>query len=221
MTYFDAEAETYDSWYETALGSYVDQAETEAVFDLLKPVPGEKIIDVGCGTGNFSIKLARTGCSVTGVDVSGMMLSKAGEKTAGLDVSLCNADSASLPFPDNSFDAAISVTAFEFMKEREKSFDEMMRVVKKGGRVVIGTINRNSSWGELYESLASQKKTVFQYAKLLDRQALEAINRKKIPEIREALYFSPDSDVSFSWQELEKRYEKANNGGFLCAVWKK
>ena len=45
MTYFDAEAETYDSWYETALGSYVDQAETEAVFDLLKPVPGEKIID--------------------------------------------------------------------------------------------------------------------------------------------------------------------------------
>ncbi len=42
MTYFDAEAETYDSWYETALGSYVDQAETEAVFDLLKPVRVKK-----------------------------------------------------------------------------------------------------------------------------------------------------------------------------------
>ncbi|HLV09456.1 MAG TPA: hypothetical protein VKY40_04540, partial [Halanaerobiales bacterium] len=62
MIFNQQEAQDYDEWYETRAGALIDQLETELVFRLLKPSRGEKILDAGCGTGNFSIKLAKKGC---------------------------------------------------------------------------------------------------------------------------------------------------------------
>ena len=63
MAVFDKKADDYDRWYESKLGKFVDKVETELAFSLLNPFPNE-ILDMGCGTGNFSIKLAEKGCKV-------------------------------------------------------------------------------------------------------------------------------------------------------------
>ena len=70
MAVFDQYATDYDGWYNEKRGSFVDKVETELAFKLLEIKRGMKVLDFGCGTGNFSIKLDKMGCNVTGVDVS-------------------------------------------------------------------------------------------------------------------------------------------------------
>lgn len=74
MALFNGEAEDYDKWYETKIGEHADRVETECALSLFKVEPGMRLLDVGCGTGNFSIKLARQDASVVGVDISREML---------------------------------------------------------------------------------------------------------------------------------------------------
>lgn len=80
MSVFDKDSSTYDQWYSTPLGKHADEAETRCALELLKPTAGMRILDAGCGTGNFSLGLARLGCSVTGIDISEKMLAFAREK---------------------------------------------------------------------------------------------------------------------------------------------
>ena len=80
MAIFDKEATFYDNWYKTTLGEFVDKVETECAFGLLSLTEGGKIIDIGCGTGNFSIKLAKKHYEVVGIDISKNMLDIARKK---------------------------------------------------------------------------------------------------------------------------------------------
>ena len=73
MAVFDAIADSYDRWYEDSKGSFIDKVETDLAFKLFKVEKG-MTYDIGCGTGNFSIKLAEMGCKVTGIDISDKML---------------------------------------------------------------------------------------------------------------------------------------------------
>lgn len=77
MIFDEEKVAEYDAWYDTELGNFVDEVETELAFSLFTPEPESKVLDVGCGTGNFSIKLARKGLEVVGVDVSHPMIEKA------------------------------------------------------------------------------------------------------------------------------------------------
>lgn len=67
---FDKKADSYDEWYRTAAGRFVDRIEKEAVFSYLEPQAGMSVLDIGCGTGNYSLALAGKGLKVTGVDIS-------------------------------------------------------------------------------------------------------------------------------------------------------
>ncbi len=114
MAIFDNFAADYDSWYTDKKGNFVDMVETDLAFKMTDIKKGMKILDVGCGTGNFSIKLAGRGCSVTGVDISNEMLNIARKKASGMnfDIEFINVDLNNLPFEDDTFDAVISMTAF-------------------------------------------------------------------------------------------------------------
>ena len=62
---FDVQmAETYDDWYKTPKGRLVDKIEKEVIYEFLKPQPGMKILDIGCGTGNLSLELAKLGAKL-------------------------------------------------------------------------------------------------------------------------------------------------------------
>ena len=126
------------------------------------------VLDVGCGTGNFSIKLAKMGLNVTGIDVSDNMLDVARDKAkkGGLSIDFINMDARDMIFEDESFDGVISMAAIEFIQESEKVLNEMFRVVK-GGKIVIGTINRDSKW-ESCASAGSFRRIPFSNMRLLN-----------------------------------------------------
>ncbi|ROL58221.1 class I SAM-dependent methyltransferase [Bacteroidetes/Chlorobi group bacterium Naka2016] len=223
MEIFDLESQNYDSWYETKLGHFVDQIETQAVFDLLTPEENMKILDVGCGTGNYSIKLAKLNCIVTGIDISEEMLKIAKRKSEAeqLPINFVHGNIESMPFESNSFDAVISVAVLEFVNNKAKAFEEIFRVVKPKGKIVVGFLNKESPWGELYLSDEFQKNTVFKYAYLYTREEISKIHSEELVKIKETLFTPPwisESEISF---EKEKEFSKKYNGGFLVALWMK
>lgn len=143
MPTFDAFADKYDPWFETRLGKYVLRHEKELVLELAAPKAGEKVLDVGVGSGIFALELIRRGADVTGIDVSRRMLDIARSKGV---TNVALGDAVSLDFPDESFDLVVSITALEFIGDYEKAISEMARVCKRGGRVVVGTLGSHSLW---------------------------------------------------------------------------
>jgi len=126
----------------------VDRCEKKAVLALLPPVSGLRILDAGCGTGNFSLTLAARGAEMVGVDRSAAMLSRArgkGREGPGRP-EWVRGDLAQLPFPAHSFDGVISITALDFMSCREAVIQELGRVLKPGGFLVMAVLNRYSLW---------------------------------------------------------------------------
>ncbi len=223
MAIFDKSASDYDAWYTDKKGSFVDKVETELAFNMMEIKKGMKILDVGCGTGNFSVKLAKKGCSVTGIDVSDEMLSIARKKASdlNLDIELMNMNVNNLSFDDNTFDGIISMTAFEFIEDAPKALKELLRVVKKGGQVLIGTIAGESSWSELYLSEPFRENTVFKYAKFRTVEEIKDWNREKLVDTGECLFVAPLAEDCDYNDETEKNLSKTTNGGFICALWEK
>ena len=221
MKVFDKESKLYDSWYETKMGAFADQVQTELAFSLFKPEKGMSVLDVGCGTGNFSIKLAKMGLNVTGIDVSDNMLDVARDKAkkGGLSIDFINMDARDMIFEDESFDGVISMAAIEFIQESEKVLNEMFRVVKKGGKIVIGTINRDSKWGELYLGRAFQENSVFKYASFKTMDELINLSSQKPEATGQCLFIPPDASEDKISPDIEKQLADTERGGFLCALW--
>jgi ubiquinone/menaquinone biosynthesis C-methylase UbiE len=140
---FDAFAEKYDLWFETPLGKYVAAAEKKMILDLAAPEKGEKMLDVGIGTGFFALEFLKRGADITGIDVSPKMLAAARKK--GFK-NVSPGDAVDIPFAAETFDLVVSITALEFIKEPRRAISEMMRVCKKGGRIVVGTLGADSLW---------------------------------------------------------------------------
>src|SRR5271169_5615775 len=111
----------------------------EVVVDRLAPRSGEHVVDLGCGTGNAAILVADRGARTTGVDPSPRLLEVArrGASARGLDVDFVPGDAETLPFPDGSVDAIVSVFGLIFAPSASAATDEMMRVLAPDGRIVF------------------------------------------------------------------------------------
>jgi len=98
-----------------------------------------KVLDAGCGTGNYAIALAEAGYSVSATDMSTEMLSWARRKINArhLPVRLCRASlEEPFPFADNAFDVIININALYMLSRPEAALAEFARVVKPGGTVI-------------------------------------------------------------------------------------
>jgi ubiquinone/menaquinone biosynthesis C-methylase UbiE len=92
------------------------------------------IVDIGAGTGNYSVEFAKRGLKVIGIEPSEVMI-KQGKKHSNLKWIQGKAEK--LPIADNSVDGVISMLAIHHFGDLKKSLNEMMRVVKDGGSIVI------------------------------------------------------------------------------------
>ena len=171
-------AERYDAWYATPIGAWADRYETEAVLRLLDIRPGERVLDLGAGTGRHAIELARGGAEVVAVDASRDMLRVAESRTGGTSVQIVHADATDLPFEDGVFDAVLAVTSLCFTSDPMAVLREARRVLQPGGRLVIGELNARSLWGVLRRVEARFRPTTYRNAhfRRLDelREMLEA-----------------------------------------------
>lgn len=223
MIIFDQKANNYDEWYKSKLGIFVDQVETDLAFSIFKPTSGMNVLDVGCGTGNFSIKLAKLGCKVIGIDISEEMINKAKEKIENtkLDIEFYVMDAYNIKFSNESFDGVFSMAAFEFIDKPLIAYNEMYRVLKKNGYLLIGTINKESKWAEFYISKSLQKNSIYEYASFKSMDDLKSWNVKEIIDYGECLFIPVNTKEENLSIELEKQLSSSEKGGFICMLWKK
>ena len=104
--------------------------------------PGERVLDVGTGTGVAALAAAHRGARVTGLDLTPPLLAVAREnaKLAGRDdIVWTEGDAEALPFPDASFDVVVSQFGHMFAPRPDVAVAEMRRVLRHGGRVAFAT----------------------------------------------------------------------------------
>jgi SAM-dependent methyltransferase len=102
------------------------------VVEWLSPQPGEQILDLGCGDGQLSARIAASGASVVGLDASPQMAAAA--RSRGIEVHEGSAES--MPFADRTFDAVFSNAALHWVRNHNAMLAEVRRVLKPGGRFV-------------------------------------------------------------------------------------
>jgi O-methyltransferase StaMB len=115
---------------------------TDLMTEHLRLGKGDRVLDVGCGVGQPAMRIAeRTGAHVTGVSISQGQIDRATALAAkaGLSgqVEFTHGDAMKLPFPDNSFDAAIAIESIFHMPDREQVLGEIQRVLRPGGRLTL------------------------------------------------------------------------------------
>jgi demethylmenaquinone methyltransferase/2-methoxy-6-polyprenyl-1,4-benzoquinol methylase len=102
--------------------------------------PGDRVLDICCGTGDLAMAAAEAGGKVTGLDFSEPMLERARAKGSGIE--WVSGDALALPFADGSFDAVTIGFGLRNLAEAEQGLAEMRRALKPGGRVAILEITR-------------------------------------------------------------------------------
>jgi ubiquinone/menaquinone biosynthesis C-methylase UbiE len=107
----------------------------DALAQLLNLQPGALVLDIGCGTGNYTTALQDRGYAMLGLDRSGLMLRTARAKSPAL--ALTGADAAALPFADESFAGAICTLAIHHFEDLEASFAEAARILDNGRLVIL------------------------------------------------------------------------------------
>ena len=144
---FEAHHERYEAWFEKHELAYISE-----LLALRPFVPWEgRGVEIGVGSGRFAAPLGVQ----AGVDPSAAMLAHAAAR--GIDV--IEGVAEDLPFTAGSFDHALVVTTICFVDSPAKMLAEARRVLRPGGRLVIGFIDRDSAMGQDY--LAHQAENVF------------------------------------------------------------
>ncbi len=202
------------------MGALIKEYESRLIFDLLTPHPGEFYLDAGCGTGVFTLDILAKGTRVIGVDISRPMLRRAKEKTKGYLFQCILANILALPFPSEIFDRVISITALEFIAEGKKVVQELFRVTKKGGVIVVATLNSLSPWAHRRRAEA-QEDSIFATAIFRSPEELLALAPVK-GLVRTAIHFPKETTLEVARLiEEEGQKKNLNNGAFVAARWVK
>jgi ubiquinone/menaquinone biosynthesis C-methylase UbiE len=218
---FDDWPEKYERWFTTPIGSLVKRVEWELVLDFLRPGPGDFILDAGCGTGVFTEDMLSCGARVAGLDLSLSMIRKAGQKAQGSPLRVLSADILRLPFPENSFDKAVSITALEFIPDGRQAVKELFRVTRKGGTVVVATLNSLSPWAERRREEGQKGHPLFSQAFFRSPGEIAALAPVK-GDTRTAVHFLKDENPERATRvEEEGRRKGLDTGAFLAACWTK
>ena len=140
--------ESYARWRSSRLGQITDELERQLLTELLGSVSGKTLLDVGCGDGALALELARRGAIATGLDTDPAMIAAARQRARieGFPLRLVDGQAEKLPFDDAAFDIVLAVTVLCFVRDAGQAIMEMARVLKPGGRLVIGELGRWSLW---------------------------------------------------------------------------
>jgi ubiquinone/menaquinone biosynthesis C-methylase UbiE len=118
---------------------------------------GEKVLDVACGTGNTAIPAARTGALVTGVDIAPNLLEQARQRAIleSVNCQFDEGDAEDLPYSTGSFETVITMFGAMFAPRPEKVAEELIRVCRSGGRIVMANWTPQGFVGQIFKRTAA------------------------------------------------------------------
>ncbi|MEM0100999.1 MAG: class I SAM-dependent methyltransferase [Candidatus Methanomethyliaceae archaeon] len=200
MKVFNEFAEEYDKWYEQ--NREVFESECKLISSLELEGFG---IEIGVGTGIFApfSKIS------IGIDPAINMLKIAKRRK----IEVIRAVGEALPFRDEIFDFVIMITTLPFLRSTEMTLEEIRRILRSKGRVVIVDIPKNSKWGESYEEKKAKGHRFYKYANFYNfEEILELLKKKsfKIEKIKATLRQSP-GEVKF----VENPEDEFKGHGFV------
>jgi ubiquinone/menaquinone biosynthesis C-methylase UbiE len=218
---FDHWAEKYDQWFETPMGRLIKDYESKLILRMLAPGPGELILDAGCGTGIFTKDILETGARVAGIELAFDMLRRAVTKCSGRTFQSVIGDIQKLPFADDSFNKAISITAIEFIQDARNAVEELFRVTKPGGCIVVATLNSLSPWAQRRKEAAQKGHSLFRHAIFRSPDEIKGLSPVE-GIVETAIHFEKNDDLEIVPKIEQLGNEKGlNTGAFLIARWLK
>jgi len=142
-------------WMAGDFGQIAKHIETaaEEFIARLEPQPGERVLDVACGSGNLAIPAARAGANVTGADIATNLLEQARTRAAaeGLTIKFDEGDAEALPYGDAYFDTVMTMFGAMFAPRPELVAAELTRVCRPGGRIAMANWTPEGFIGQMFK----------------------------------------------------------------------
>lgn len=213
--------EDVDAWYHDPLGAWVEQTEQVLLKQTLGLREGETVVDINAGTGRLAHSLAKhTGATVIAVEPSGSLRALGEKRTAGLTVEWREGIPETLPVEDAQVDALLLVAVLEFVRDPEEVLAEARRVIKPGGRLVVGALSALSPWAALYRHLGEQRVGPWAEARLYTEHELSELLNIADADVQRCVYLAPAAQPPYP--EADEAGKRAGNkGAFMVARWDK
>jgi ubiquinone/menaquinone biosynthesis C-methylase UbiE len=128
----------------------------ESLADVADLRAGSAVLDVASGSGNAALAAARLGSVVTGIDYVPALLARGRERADAerLSVDFRDGDAEDIPFPDESFDAAVSVFGSMFAPDHRRAAAELVRVTRPGGTIALASWTPDGFVGAMFRTIA-------------------------------------------------------------------
>lgn len=173
-------ARLYEAWQKSPEGVLLDRSSSELIVHLLRPQEGDRVLDIGCGTGNHLLLFYRLGLDVTGLDASPYMLDIARSRL-GNKASLKIGRAEDLPFEDNEFDLSTLIITLEFLDDPITALMEAVRVTKN--KIFLGVLNSLSFGCICKKFYALFSDSIFREAHLFSLWRLKSYVRSTLGDV--------------------------------------
>lgn len=186
--------DVYSRWRASEIGAITERLEGRLIVELVGDVNGGKVLDVGCGDGEFAHELARRGATVTGIDASAAMIetAKSRARQHNADITFQVAVAEHLPFPAERFDVVTAITILCFVEDAAPVFREIARVLRPGGRLVIGELGKWSTWAAARRIRAWLGSRLWRQGRFRTANELRSLAEKAglvVKSVRGAIYY--------------------------------
>jgi SAM-dependent methyltransferase len=128
------------------------EREAEAFVERLGIIPGMKVLDVACGTGNVAVPAAHKGAQVVGIDIAPNLLEQARQRAVAesLEATFEEGDAEQLPYPDGHFDVVTSMFGAMFAPRPEQVASELARACRRGGKIAMANWTPEGITGHIF-----------------------------------------------------------------------
>lgn len=182
----------FNQWAQAGRGDEMEDHHsdiTDQTIALMDLKPGDRVLDLGCGTGWASRRLSRivTAGEVVGVDVADEMLRRA-EQTSGEfnNLRFIWGTAEGLPFDDGHFTKVLSVESFYYYADQSKALDELRRVISPGGRLfILINLYKDNHYSLRWVSelkVQVHARSEAEYIEMLRQHGFESVETRRVPD---------------------------------------